>query len=97
MSQANLAEEYLTVEELSKRIRYSKQTLYNMISSKKFIKGQHYLKPSPKKVLFLWSGIQTWLEDQNSHDNNQNGPATDENLTNLVTNLTNHTKSLIHI
>jgi predicted DNA-binding transcriptional regulator AlpA len=94
MSQKNLAEEYLTVEELSKRIRFSKQTLYNMISSRKFIKGQHYLKPSRKKVLFLWSGIQTWLEDQNSHDNNQHEPATEENLTHLVTNLT---KSLIKI
>jgi predicted DNA-binding transcriptional regulator AlpA len=94
MSQTNLAEEYLTVEELSKRIRYSKQTLYNMISSKKFIKGQHYLKPSRKKVLFLWSGIQTWLEDQNSRSDDQDRPATDENLTNLIT---NHTKSLINI
>ena len=33
-------EEYLTVEELSKRIRFSKQTIYNMISLKKFIRGQ---------------------------------------------------------
>jgi hypothetical protein len=58
-------EEYLTVAELSKRIKFSKQTIYNMISARKLVKGQHYVKPSKKKVLFTWSNMLAWLEDQN--------------------------------
>jgi len=80
-------EEYLTVEELSKRIRFSKQTIYNMISSKKFVRGQHYLKPSRKKVLFLWSGIRKWLED---------GSQGDEQCTPDGGSLIDNTRTLIH-
>ncbi len=60
------AEEYLTVAELSKRIKFSRQTIYNMISARKFIKGVHYVKPSRKKVLFTWSKTRTWLEDRDT-------------------------------
>lgn len=60
-------EEYLTVSELSERVKYSRQTLYNMISMKRLIRGQHYLKPSRKKVLFIWSAIRAWLEEP-GHD-----------------------------
>ncbi len=38
-----------------------------MISSKRLVKGQHYLKPSRKKILFIWSAIRLWLEDPD-HD-----------------------------
>ena len=58
-------EEYLTVTELSRRIKFSRQTIYNMISTKKLVRGQHYVKPSRKKVLFTWSSMRAWLEDQN--------------------------------
>ena len=58
-------EEYLTVAELSTRIKFSRQTIYNMISTKKLVKGRHYVKPSRKKVLFTWSNMRAWLEDQN--------------------------------
>ncbi len=54
-------EEYLTVKELSYRIKFSKQSLYNLIHKETFILGKHYLKPTPKKVLFKWSEICTWL------------------------------------
>ena len=50
-------EEYLTVNELSARIKFSRQTLYNLIYKGTFVIGKHYLKPSPKKVLFIWSEI----------------------------------------
>ncbi len=56
-------EDFLTVKELSEHIKFSRQTLYNLIYKKKFIKGKHYVKPSPKKVLFKWSEIEKWLED----------------------------------
>ena len=54
-------DEFLTVRELSARIKFSKQTIYNLISSKEFILGEHYLKPRPKKILFRWSAIKAWM------------------------------------
>ncbi len=55
-------EEYLTVDELSSKIKYSKQSLYNLIYKKTFILGKHYYKPTPKKILFKWSAVQEWIE-----------------------------------
>jgi predicted DNA-binding transcriptional regulator AlpA len=55
-------EEYLTVKELSNRIKFSRQTLYNFICDKTFELNKHYVKPTPKKILFKWSEIKKWLE-----------------------------------
>ena len=55
-------EDYLTVDELSAKIKYSKQSLYNLIYKKIFVLGKHYFKPTPKKILFKWSEIQAWIE-----------------------------------
>ena len=63
-------EEYFTVDELSSKIKFSKQSLYNLIYKKTFIIGKHYFKPTPKKILFKWSEIQTWIE-RPSHTNNE--------------------------
>lgn len=54
-------EEYLTVKELSQRIKLAVQTIYNFIHEEKFILGEHYLKPTPKKILFRWSAIKEWM------------------------------------
>jgi hypothetical protein len=54
-------EEYITVQELGERIKFSKQSIYNLIYKKKFILGIHYLKPTPKKILFIWSEVEKWL------------------------------------
>ena len=54
-------EEYVTVQELGKRIKFSKQSIYNLIYKKKFTLGVHYLKPTPKKILFVWSEVEKWL------------------------------------
>lgn len=58
----NIEEQYLTVKELSEKIKYSHQTIYNMIHKGCFVRGEHYIKPSRKKVLFLWSAICRWME-----------------------------------
>lgn len=42
-------EDYFTIDELSSKIKYSKQSLYNLIYKKTFILGKHYFKPTPKK------------------------------------------------
>jgi hypothetical protein len=54
-------EEYLTTEELCDRIKYQKQTIYNLIHRRVLVPGKHFLKPTPKKILFRWSAIQAWI------------------------------------
>ena len=70
-------EEYLTVQELGERIKFSKQSIYNLIYKKKFILGIHYLKPTPKKILFVWSEVEKWLRqsmDEPAESVASNGP-----------------------
>ncbi len=55
-------EEYVPIDDLVKRIHYSRQSIYNMISKGVFVRGVHYIKPSPKKVLFIWRAVKAWLE-----------------------------------
>jgi len=62
-------EDYLTVDELSSKIKYSKQSLYNLIYKKTFILGKHYFKPTPKKILFKWLEIQAWIERPSDSNN----------------------------
>ena len=62
-SKKSTMEEYLTVKELSEKIKFSRQSLYNLIHKGTFILGKHYLKPTPKKVLFKWSEIRAWIGD----------------------------------
>ncbi len=56
------SEQYLTVSDLSDLIRYSKQSIYNLIHRKVFVLNKHYFKPTPKKLLFKWTEIQRWIE-----------------------------------
>ncbi len=55
-------DEYLTIDELSSIIKFSKQSIYNLIHKKTLILGQHYFKPTPKKLLFKWDAIKAWIE-----------------------------------
>ena len=73
-------EEYLTVEELAARIKFSRQSIYNMISKGEFVLHQHYLKPRPKKILFKWSAIMTWMEKGSSKPDPQNKSRQDSSL-----------------
>jgi predicted DNA-binding transcriptional regulator AlpA len=66
LEEAVLMEEYLTVKELSQRIKLAVQTIYNFIHEGKFTLGKHYLKPTPKKILFKWSEIKEWMGEDNA-------------------------------
>ena len=61
-------EEYLTVKELGMRIKFSKQSLYNLIHRGTFVLGKHYLKPTPKKILFKWTEIKSWMGEKKHPD-----------------------------
>jgi predicted DNA-binding transcriptional regulator AlpA len=67
----NKTEEYLTIPELAERIKFSPQTIYNMISAGRFAKGIHYFKPSAKKVLFLWPAVRAWIERNDMGNTNE--------------------------
>jgi hypothetical protein len=54
-------EEYLTTVELSQRIKMAPGTIRNLVWKKNLIEGVHYLKPTPRKLLFVWSAIEDWL------------------------------------
>ena len=98
-------EEYLTVKELSQRIKLAVQTIYNFIHDGKFILGKHYLKPTPKKILFKWSEIKQWMEEgievqcqtaeMSSEPNTE--PATQTLTTPAKTTKPRQAKSLINI
>jgi len=60
---------YLTTEELSRRIKHAKQTLYNSIHGRVFQQGVHFIKPSRRKILWIWSEIEKWLGEKSGGNN----------------------------
>ena len=64
-------EQYLTTEELSKRIKMTPGTIRNLVWKNEFKKNVHYVKPTSRKILFLWSGIESWLFGGRKTDNRE--------------------------
>jgi hypothetical protein len=62
-------EEYLTVRQTAERIKYREQTVRNMMSAGVFRRGLHYYKRRGR-VLFLWSRIEEWLEEDAASSDN---------------------------
>ena len=62
-------EEYLTINELSGRIKMAPGTIRNLIWKKQFQENVHYLKPTPRKVLFIWKAVEDWLHGKSVGDN----------------------------
>jgi len=54
-------EEYLTTKELSERIKMTVGTIRNLVWKGTLKEKIHYVKPTPRKLLFKWSGIEDWL------------------------------------
>ena len=67
-------EEYLVTAELSKRIKMAEGTIRNLVWKGILIEGIHYIKPTPKKLLFIWGAIEKWLRGEPSYGKN-NGPS----------------------
>ena len=64
-------EEYLTTLELSKRIKMAPGTIRNLVYHKKLLKNIHYIKPTPRKLLFIWSEMEIWIYEGNSESSIQ--------------------------
>lgn len=54
-------EQYLTTNELSARIKMTPGTIRNLVWKKELIEGIHYLRPTPRKLLFKWTVMECWL------------------------------------
>jgi len=62
-------EEYLTTVELSERIKMTPGTIRNLVWRKDFKENVHYLKPTRRKLLFVWSQVQDWLYRNSAQGN----------------------------
>jgi hypothetical protein len=61
-------EEYLTTNELSDRIKLAPGTVRNLIWKKVFLENVHFVRPTPRKILFKWSRIEDWLHNRPIND-----------------------------
>ena len=61
-------EEYLTTTELSERIKMAPGTIRNLVWKQDFKENIHYLKPTRRKLLFVWSQVQAWLYRNSSQE-----------------------------
>lgn len=57
--------EYLSLSELVERIPYRPQTIRNLMCQGILREGLHYFKPTQRKVVFKWSAMRRWIEDEN--------------------------------
>ena len=55
-------EEYLTITELSVRLKVKPKTIKNKMASGIFRKGIHYFSPKGLGPRFRWSAVVAWLE-----------------------------------
>ena len=50
---------YLTMAELSGRIRYTAATIRNQLKDNVLLEGTHYFRPfGGRKILFVWEAIE---------------------------------------
>ena len=61
-------EEYLTTAELSQRIKMTPGTIRNLVWKNEFKENIHYLKPTKRKLLFVWSQVHEWMHRGSSRD-----------------------------
>jgi hypothetical protein len=57
-----MSEEYLTIKELSARLKLKPKTVKNKMVSGIFRKGIHYFSPPGLGPRFKWSAVVVWLE-----------------------------------
>jgi hypothetical protein len=59
------SKEYLSLKELCARIPYDDQTIRNLMTQGKLLKGIHYFKPH-SRLIFKWTAIVEWIERSES-------------------------------
>ena len=61
---AQVSKEFLTIEELGRRLSWEERTIRNKMESGIFKKGIHYFSPKGIRPRFKWSAIVAWLEEK---------------------------------
>ena len=56
-----MSDEYLTIEELSARLKIKPKTIKNKMASGIFRKGTHFFSPPGLGPRFKWSAVVAWL------------------------------------
>jgi excisionase family DNA binding protein len=59
---AEMTKEYLTINEVAKRLSMHKQTVKNKMAAGILRKGIHYFSPQGMGPRFKWTAVQAWLE-----------------------------------
>lgn len=59
-----MSEEYLTIGELSGRLKVKPKTIKNKMANGTFRKGVHYFSPRGLGPRFKWGAVVAWLEGQ---------------------------------
>ena len=65
-------DEFLTTEELSARIKMAPGTIRNLVWKKVLKQNVHYVKPTSRKLLFIWSSVEDWLFNKSHRQPNGN-------------------------
>jgi hypothetical protein len=58
-----MTEEYLTITELSARLKVKSKTVKNKMAAGIFRKGVHFFHPPGLGPRFKWSAVVAWLEE----------------------------------
>ena len=64
-----MTEEYLTISELSARLKIKPKTIKNKMASGIFRKGVHFFSPVGLGPRFKWSAVVTWVEQSEQPGN----------------------------
>jgi len=59
----------LTTEELCHRIKMAQGTIRNLVWKRELVEKVHYIKPTPRKLLFIWSAVEAWLHSSGQQGN----------------------------
>lgn len=57
-------EKYLTTKELSKLIKMNPGSVRNLVYKNELKENIHFVRPTPRKILFVWSAIEAWLRGE---------------------------------
>jgi hypothetical protein len=54
-----MTNEYLTTDELARRIKYDARTIRERLKDSVLLEGKHYFRPfGGRKILFIWTAIE---------------------------------------
>lgn len=73
---------FLSTRELSKRIPYTKGSLYTLLSLGRFVEGHHYLKKG-NRIHWSWRAMKAWVMSNES---------TEETTTPVIEPISQHTR-----